>query len=74
MSEMGEIAPEGNPQLHKMQQLESKFDEVQGLLLNVYKKHDQIIHDIFNMLPESNFLQGNHGPAGKEVSPMRHHK
>jgi len=74
MSELGEISPEGNPQLFKMQKLESKFDEVQGLLLGVYKHHDQIMQDICNMIPESNLLHAHHSPAGKEISQVRHHK
>jgi hypothetical protein len=54
INELGDIAPEGDPQLFKMQQLEAKFDEVSGMLLNVYQAHDKVMHDICTLVGDTN--------------------
>jgi hypothetical protein len=37
-----------------MQQLEAKFDQVSGMLLNVYQAHDKVMHDICTLVSDPN--------------------
>ena len=54
INELGDIDPEGDPQLFKMQKLEAQFDEVYGMLLSVYQSHDQKIQEICDLVTDSN--------------------